>query len=95
MKFKEASLEAFWANPLRHTPPWVPATIRRQLFRKLQMLDAAHALNDLRVPPGNHLVKLRGKRAGSLSIRVNDQWRLCFQWKDGEAIEVELCDYHD
>lgn len=58
------------------------------------MLDAANDLRDLRIPPSNHLEKLRGDRLGSYSIRVNLQWRLCFVWKDGEATEVELCDYH-
>ena len=64
------------------------------LYRRLQMLDAAHTLLDLRTPPGHHLEKLSGSRAGCYSIRVNDQWRLCFRWSDGEAREVEFCDYH-
>lgn len=58
------------------------------------MLDAATSLDDLRAPPGNRLEKLRGDRAGRWSIRVNDQWRLCFAWRDGEAHEVEIVDYH-
>ncbi len=58
------------------------------------MLDAATTLADLRVPPANRLQKLKGRRAGEWSIRVNDQWRLCFRWQDGEAHEVELVDYH-
>ncbi len=58
------------------------------------MLDAATAVDDLRVPPGNRLEKLRGNRAGQWSIRVNDQWRLCFEWRGGDAYEVELVDYH-
>jgi proteic killer suppression protein len=58
------------------------------------MLDAAASLDDLRVPPRNRLEKLRGDRAGEWSIRVNDQWRLCFRWRDGEAMDVELADYH-
>ncbi len=58
------------------------------------MLDAATTLADLRVPPANRLEKLKGRRAGEWSIRVNDQWRLCFRWQDGEAHEVELVDYH-
>ena len=52
-------------------------------------------LADLLVPPGNHLEVLRGERAGQHSIRVNDQWRICFIWRDGDAYEVEFCDYHD
>lgn len=58
------------------------------------MLDAATRIEDLRVPPGNRLEKLRGNRAGQWSIRVNDQWRLCFTWQDGEACLVELVDCH-
>ena len=58
------------------------------------MLDAATGLDDLRALPGNRLVKLAGRRAGQWSIRVNDQWRLCFRWVDGKAHDVELVDYH-
>ena len=58
------------------------------------MLDAATSLEDLRVPPANRLEKLKGRRAGQWSIRVNDQWRLCFRWRDGDAHDVELVDYH-
>jgi proteic killer suppression protein len=62
--------------------------------RKLEMLDAAHRLEDLRVPPGNRLEALAGDRKGQHSIRVNDQWRLCFVWRDGGAEQVEIVDYH-
>jgi len=58
------------------------------------MLDAAENLNDLRVPPGNRLEKLSGDRAGQYSIRINDQWRICFRWSKGDACEVEIADYH-
>jgi proteic killer suppression protein len=58
------------------------------------MLDAAESLDDLRVPPGNRLEKLKGDRDGQHSIRVNDQWRICFVWKDGGAQDVEIVDYH-
>ena len=64
------------------------------MLRKLALVDAAEQLEDLRVPPGNRLEKLRGNRAGQHSIRVNDQWRVCFRWKDGDAFEVEIVDYH-
>jgi proteic killer suppression protein len=60
----------------------------------LEWLEAAHALDDLRVPPGNRLEKLKGERAGQYSIRVNDQWRICFEWRDGHAWDVEIVDYH-
>lgn len=68
--------------------------IERQARRKLLMLDAAPSLNALRVPPGNRLEELKGDRAGQHSIRINDQWRICFVWQDGGACEVEICDYH-
>ena len=68
--------------------------VQRAALRKLLMLDAATALNDLRVPPGNRLERLKGDRAGQHSIRVNDQWRVCFVWKDGAAANVEIVDYH-
>ncbi len=58
------------------------------------MLDAAESLNDLRVPPGNRLEKLAGRRHGQFSIRVNDQWRVCFRWTEGQAYDVEIADYH-
>ena len=58
------------------------------------MLDAATNLEDLRVPPANRLEKLKGRRTGQWSIRVNDQWRLCFRWREGDAHDVELVDYH-
>lgn len=71
-----------------------PADRRRTMLRKLVAVDAAEALDDLRVPPGNRLEKLKGDRAGQHSIRVNDQWRICFRWKDGDAHEVVIVDYH-
>jgi len=80
----------FHREPVRK---WGPE-VQRVSLRKLRILDAATSLNDLRVPPGNRLERLRGDRAGQWSIRVNDQWRLCFEWREGEAAEVELVDYH-
>jgi proteic killer suppression protein len=62
--------------------------------RKLRMLNNARTLNDLRVPPANRLEALHGKRKGQHSIRINDQWRICFVWKDGDAHDVEIVDYH-
>ncbi len=67
---------------------------QRIALRKLLILDAADALGDLRVPPGNRLEKLKGDRAGSYSIRVNQQWRICFRWTDAGPDDVELVDYH-
>ena len=68
--------------------------IERAAQRKLAMLAAATDINDLRVPPLNHLEKLHGDRTGQYSIRINDQWRLCFEWKNGHAQNVEIVDYH-
>jgi proteic killer suppression protein len=72
----------------------VPAALQRTALRKLAMLNAAISLDDLKIPPGNRLEKLAGDRAGQFSIRVNDQWRICFKWLHGEPVEVELVDYH-
>ena len=80
----------FHREPVRR----YPSDLRRVMLRKLVAVDAAEALDDLRVPPGNRLEKLKGDRAGEHSIRVNDQWRICFQWKDGDAYGVEIVDYH-
>lgn len=71
-----------------------PQDVQRAALRKLLILDAAESLNDLRVPPGKDLEKLKGDRKGTYSIRVNDQWRICFAWSDGDAYEVEIADYH-
>jgi toxin HigB-1 len=68
--------------------------IERVARRKLDMLDAAARLDDLRAPPGNRLEALRGDRVGHHSIRINDQWRICFVWRKGGAEEVEIVDYH-
>lgn len=72
---------------------WDPA-LRKAVLRKLKWLDAAADLNDLRIPPANRLEKLKGDREGQHSIRVNDQYRLCFVWRNGNAHDVELVDYH-
>jgi proteic killer suppression protein len=71
-----------------------PTTVHRSALRKLLLLDAAEKLEDLRVPPGNHLEKLTGNRQGQHSIRINDQWRICFHWSEGDAYEAEIVDYH-
>jgi proteic killer suppression protein len=71
-----------------------PAELQRTMLRKLGLVDAAEELEDLRVPPGNRLEKLKGARAGQHSIRINEQWRICFRWKDGNAYDVQIVDYH-
>ena len=68
--------------------------LQRQARRKLMLINNALDLNDLRVPPGNRLESLSGNRAGQFSIRINEQWRICFIWNDGDAYQVEIVDYH-
>jgi toxin HigB-1 len=68
--------------------------LQRAALRKLLMIDAAEAIQDLRVPPGNRLEKLAGDRRGQYSIRINGQWRVCFRWSGGHADDVEIVDYH-
>jgi proteic killer suppression protein len=71
-----------------------PADLRRVMLRKLVAVDAAEALDELRVPPGNRLEKLRGDRQGQYNIRINDQWRVCFRWEGADAHDVEIVDSH-
>ena len=68
--------------------------IQQRARRKLRMIDAATVIDDLRIPPSNRLEKLKGDRSGQHSIRINDQWRICFVWKDSFASDVEIVDYH-
>jgi proteic killer suppression protein len=68
--------------------------IQNAARRKLKLLNAAHRLDDLKAPPGNRLEALKGDRRGQYSIRVNDQWRVCFRWRGGAAYDVEIVDYH-
>ena len=72
----------------------LPSDIQQTALRKLRMLNRSTTLADLRVPPANRLAKLRGDRAGQYSIRINDQWRICFTWRNGDAYNVEIVDYH-
>lgn len=69
-------------------------SIARRALIQLRRIDAAHVLDDLRVPPGNHLEALKGDRRGQHSIRIDRQWRICFVWKNGDAHDVEIVDYH-
>lgn len=78
----------------RHFSRRIPPNLHRVAWRKLAILDAAEQLDDLRVPPGNRLEKLAGNREGEYSIRINDQWRICFRWRQGNAYDVEITDYH-
>jgi proteic killer suppression protein len=79
---------------LREFDKKLPAEVQRAVLRKLRMLNNAKSIQDLRSPPGNRLEKLRGDRAGQYSIRINEQWRVCFEWRDNDAYEVEITDYH-
>jgi toxin HigB-1 len=72
----------------------LPSDIQQVALRKLRMLNRAETLQDLRVPPANRLERLIGDREGQHSIRINDQWRICFSWQDGDALDVEIVDYH-
>jgi toxin HigB-1 len=72
----------------------LPPDIQQVALRKLRMLNNAHTLTDLQVPPANRLEKLAGDRAGQYSIRINERWRVCFTWRDGDAYDVEIVDYH-
>lgn len=89
--FRDKETEAVWRRqPARE----FDANTQRIALRKLLILDAADTLGDLRVPPGNRLEKLKGDRAGSYSIRVDQQWRICFRWSPAGPEEIELVDYH-
>ena len=89
--FADAETELIWSGRRsRRLPPDIQATA----LRKLRLLNQARVLNDLRAPPGNRLEALRADRVGQHSIRINDQWRICFVWRDGRAYQVEIVDYH-
>lgn len=90
--FSGRHAEAIFGN---RTPKGFPTDILKSVRRKLAMLNAAVNLDDLRAPPGNRLEALHGDRKGQHSIRVNDQWRVCFVWRDDGPHDVEIVDYHD
>ena len=89
--FADKEAEKIWDGTLSRRLPADLQTIAR---RKLRMLNNAENLNDLRVPPANRLEALKGDRRGQYSIRINDQWRICFRWADGDAHDVRIIDYH-
>ena len=89
--FRDAETEKSFHRQVSHR---LPNNIQQVALRKLRMLNNAQTLQDLRVPPANRLERLIGDRVGQYSIRVNDQWRICFEWADGDALEVEIIDYH-
>lgn len=89
--FRSRETEKIW-NGARSRR--LPQNIQQIARRKLRMLNNARSIDDLRVPPANRLEALRGTRKGQHSIRINDQWRICFVWMDGDAVNVEIGDYH-
>ena len=89
--FRDSETEKVWKEERSRL---FPPAIHKTALRKLQMLNAAATLNDLTAPPGNRLERLRGDRKGQYSIRVNDQYRICFEWREGNAFKVEIADYH-
>jgi proteic killer suppression protein len=89
--FRNAETKRLW---LTGTSRRMPPTLRKAALRKLQLLDSAVSLEDLRMIPGNRLEALKGDRENQFSIRVNDQYRLCFTWREGDAYDVEITDYH-
>ena len=88
--FKGKAAQALWNGKASK----LPADILTRASDKLSMLHAAPTLESLRIPPSNHLEALSGNRKGQHSIRINSQWRICFQWKDGNAYQIEISDYH-
>ena len=89
--FKCKDTEGIWEGRLGRK---FPGAIQDRALRKLRQLDAARTTDDLRNPPGNRLEVLKGDRAGQMSIRINEQWRICFRWVDHDALEVGIVDYH-
>jgi proteic killer suppression protein len=89
--FKNRETEKIYS---REVSKKLPTDIQQVALRKLRMINNAKNINDLRIPPANRLEKLSGNREGQYSIRINDQWRICFIWQDGDAHNVEITDYH-
>lgn len=89
--FENGETEKVYA---RESSRKLPGHIQQVALRKLRMINNGRDLNDLKIPPANRLEKLKGNRGGQHSIRINDQWRICFTWRDGDAYEVEITDYH-
>jgi proteic killer suppression protein len=90
--FADPETELVWSGRRsRKLPPDIQAVA----LRKLRMLNQARVLQDMRVPPGNRLEALKGARKGQYSVRINEQWRICFEWEEGGPSRVEIVDYHD
>jgi len=91
--FRDEETEFIWKGRFSKKIK-LPVQLHNAARRKLRMIAAATTLETLRVPPNNRLEALKGNREGQWSIRINDQWRICFQWKNGNALDVEITDYH-
>ena len=89
--FRDKETEQFWLTGRSRK---LPAALKKRAYARLQALQAAGDIKDLLVPPGNQLEKLKGERKAEHSIRINKQWRICFIWKDNEAHDVKIEDYH-
>jgi proteic killer suppression protein len=89
--FKSKEAEKIWDGEFSKK---LPNDIQKIMRRKLRMLNNSIELNDLKIPPSNNLEPLKGDRKGQHSIKVNDQWRICFEWKDGDCYNIEIVDYH-
>ena len=89
--FRDKETETLWQSGRSRR---LPVDLQLRAFKKLAILNAAVTLDNLKVPPGNQLEALRGTRTGQYSVRINDQYRMCFTWRDGNAFEVEIVDYH-
>lgn len=89
--FKSKEAERVWSGEVSRR---LPGEIQQIARRKLRMINNARSLEDLRIPPANRLEALKGERKGQHSIRINDQWRICFVWREGNATNVEIVDYH-
>lgn len=89
--FKSKETQKIWLGEVSLS---LPRDIQQVARRKLRMINNAKQLNDLRIPPNNRLEALKGRRLGEFSIRINDQWRICFKWEGGSAVDVIIEDYH-
>lgn len=92
--FADRATEALFHGETGKAIRRIPSDVRSVAVRKLDLLNAAHELPDLRVPPGNRLEAMKGELRGKHSIRINDQWRVIFRWENGDAHDVEIDDYH-
>jgi len=91
ISFRSKETEKVWEGGFSKK---LPPDIQKVARRKLRMLNNSNTINDLRIPPSNMLETLKGDRKGQYSIRINDQWRICFEWQNGHCLNVEIVDYH-